>query len=236
MTKVNLLTATLYMFCVFAAFAQSPARRIIEVYSFMVVDGPGDKEQAANDLTNKIRRFSGKVLSDCPDLSLHPNLINVGKLEVRKLGDPTGSFEDMVDIWRKVNSVLEIISGTLSTKKDSTKMDSDVYLGDLKDSLKSETLTIHTEMTGSNLGPLQDLHCALALYALAMDLKHRYPLAKDAKEKKIYIAIISRYLGQVPLYFPPHKADSNEIDENQKELSQAVQQEMNWCKEEAGKL
>jgi hypothetical protein len=111
-----------------------------------------------------------------------------------------------------------------------------VYLGDLKGSLQQDTLTVHTEMTGRYLGPVEDLHCAVVLYALAMDLKQNYPLVKDVQEKKAYIAVITRYLTQVPLYFPTIKADVNQINQSKSELSKAVQQELKWCEEEAGKM
>jgi hypothetical protein len=242
MTKAAVLTIALYICFVIGVSAESSGRWFIEVYDFSVEVQGIDKEEAANVLTNKIKRFSEQVVAQCSDLS--KDLVNVDRLAVEKKGKPFTSFRPMAEFWHKDVLVLEIIDGSIakyfSKVSSATTMLSDVHLFDLKGSLKEPTVTICTEMTGANLGPVGDLHCAVALYALAMDLKLRYLSVKDAKEKQSYISIINRYLGKIPEYLPQPKDAPNEMDKRQEELAnqllEAAQQELKWCKEEDGKL
>jgi hypothetical protein len=140
----------------------------------------------------ELERFSESVLSHWPDLSTDGDLLTVGNLKVEKKGESFAEFDELAAYWRGSPLALEFIEGEIFAREDPAVMMSNVYLFDLKESLGNGVVTIRTEMTGSNFGPLEDFHCSLVLYALAMDLKHRYPSAKDTKEKKKYIAIISQ--------------------------------------------
>jgi hypothetical protein len=218
--------------------AEFPGRWVIEVYDFSVDVATADKEEGANILATKIKRLSEQVSPQCADLS--SILVNVDKLEVQKRGKPFLSFAQMDKFWHKDDTILEIIDGNMLAKKDPSEMWSDVHLFDLKGSLGEATITIPTEMTGPNFEPLGDLHCAVALYALAMDLKLRYASLTDSKAKKLYIQIISRYLSQIPRYLPPPKPAPSELEKRQEEESntlwKAAQKELDWCKSEDGKI
>jgi hypothetical protein len=222
-----------------AASAQSQGRRVIELCDFLVDPPTADKDEPMKVLTRKITRLSERVLTDCSVDLFKDQLLNVGKLEVQK-SDRFSGFMEMADFWHKNTLVLEIIDGNISTKKDPSMMWSDVHLFGLKGSLKEATITIPTEMTGPNLGSVEDLHCAVALYALAMDLKLRYPSLTDNKEKRRYIAIISLYLAKIPGYLPPSAANANELPKDQEQLSnelrEAAVKELDWCKKERGNL
>jgi hypothetical protein len=216
-------------------------RRVIELCDFLVDGPPEDKDGPLNFLTRKIHRLSERVLGDCSeDISkgqLSKELLNVGYLEVQK-SDRFPGYKKMADFWHTNTSVLEIIEGNILTKKDPNEMSSDVHLFGLKGSLKEATITIPTEMTAANLASIEDLHCAVALYALAMDLKQRYASLTDNKEKQRYIPIIMRYLGKVGTYLPQTVANANQLqigqEELAKELWEAAQKEAGWCKMEGG--
>jgi hypothetical protein len=111
--------------------------------------------------------LSEQVAADCSDLP--KELVNVDKLEIDKTGKDSTGFKAIVENWNQDDLVLEIIDGFFLPKSNTTEMVSHVHLFDPKGSLKNPTLTIRTEMTASNYGGVRNLHCAVALYALAMD-------------------------------------------------------------------
>jgi S1-C subfamily serine protease len=219
-------------------------RRMIEVCDFSADVLTADKDEPLKILTRKITRLSERVLADCSeDLSkdnLSKDLLNVGKLEVQKSDKHFSGFGKMADFWHNETLVLEIIDGNIVAKKEPSEMWSDVHLFGLKGSLKDATITIPTEMTGPNLGSVEDLHCAVALYALAMDLKLRYPSLTDDKQKRRYITIISLYLAKIRGYLPSAVTYANQLQRDQQKLSnelwQAAEKELSWCKEEDAKL
>jgi hypothetical protein len=236
MNSLVLLTAILCVSLRLTAGAQDQGRWVIEVCEFSVV-GTADKETPAKILTRKITRLSERVLADCSNLS--NDLVNVAKLEIQKR-DQFPGFTQMADFWKNDHLVLEIIEGSIEAKTDPIEMWSDVHLFDLKGSLKEATITIPTEMTGPNLGAVEDLHCAVALYALAMDLKLRYHALMDPKMKRSYIKIIGLYLSEIRGYLPPSEANGSLLRKKQEELSKeisaATDTELIWCKEENSKL
>ena len=121
------------------------------------------------------------------------------------------SGDGLVQFWNNP-PVLEVLGGTLYAKATPTTMESLVYLGDLQGSLKSKAITISFEVKPKDYDSFRAVHCALALYALAMDAKARHA-SKN---------VINDLLAEARGLLPETAANTDEI---QQELLKAVKQE-----------
>ena len=181
------------------------ARFSIEVFKY-ALDGPGDAEEPVKILTTRFERFKQEGLPDHSELSSILKDLKV----VKESGDyPSG--DDLADFWNRP-PVLEVLGGTLYTKNTPTMMESLVYLGELRGSLKSKAITISFEVKPKDYFSFRSVHCALALYALAMDANARHV------QKNVINDLLSEARGLLP-------ETAANADETRRELLNAVEQE-----------
>jgi len=188
------------------AVSQSlPARFSIEVFKY-ALDGPGDAMEPVRILTTRFERFKQEAPSDHPELSA---ILRALKVVPEPSDYPSG--DGLVQFWNNP-PVLEILGGTLYTKATPTTMESLVYLGDLRGSLKSKAITISFEVKPKDYDSFRAAHCALASYALAMEAKARHA------SKNVINDLLAEARGLLP-------ETAANAEETQQELLKAVEQE-----------
>jgi hypothetical protein len=139
-----------------------PCRCVVKVFKY-ASDQPESVDQPDDMIGIRIGTMAESVFSANPSLSALANLKVIG------VKDPYPStIRDRAQFWNTAKEVLVFLNGELHYHQNPPKIVSNVYLGGDKGILVNPMITIQTEVTWEgNLG--YDLHCAVTLYALAMD-------------------------------------------------------------------
>lgn len=90
---------------------------------------------------------------------------------VRRTDDVPNNIGDLHQYWQGTQA-LEILSGIVDT--DAGTVISNIYIGDLQGSLKSEMINIQMEIAPDEFRSFRDMHSLLTLYALAVDARARH--------------------------------------------------------------
>lgn len=210
--KAWLVTIVVYCWIVASASAQVPFRFQIEIFPY-AVDGAGDPKLPFHHLKPIVARLAQRLSSR----SDHPKDLSVLRaLDVVSNDSeyPSGSVLDT--LWRS-SHCLQILGGTVFAKSSPTILESLVYLGDLKGSIPETTLTIRTELTAEQYENFHDLFCALTLYLLAIEARIQGGGPSD----------VLFYLAQAESALPNSVNSSEVINSAAKELSDAIQADIN---------
>lgn len=161
---VALLTAMLAVVAPTAGAAQpaTPSRVIL----MFIVKPPAD--EARRDVLSWIQTFKNNVRSLLADLQGRP-----GSTPAIKIVVSTEDVDDVVDADILKNSFgrqpsLQILSTVASYSAPSTRVDNDIYLGDLKGSMADPFIHISTEIQPAQYKQTREALAAVTLYAYAM--------------------------------------------------------------------
>jgi hypothetical protein len=190
MNRVAVIVSLLSLCCVGAVIAQSSERYLVEVFEY-ASDEPEKATGPVTWLASQINRAAERAHDN------HPELNVLAKLSVQEIKDPyPASIEERANFWRDSTAVLLFFNGEMYFAEKPPKIVSNAYLGEDKGVFRGPMITVRSEMTAKSNAIFNNLHCALTLYALAMDASRMHA---NGTVIEGYLEEVTRIVGSSPV-------------------------------------
>ena len=217
--KTLILATALFNACLISVgTGQSSQRTLIEVFDYSS-DNPGNVDEPVKLLQSRIERLAEQTFKD------HPNLETLQDLRVEGNPDPyPATIRTRADYWKNSTKVLAFLNGEIRHSEGSTKIVSNIYLGEDKGSLQGPMITVRTDWTIEKYSFFHDLHCAATLYALAI----------EAVRSQADRGVVSQYLAETKSLLGESVSMPSAFESIRNDLLQAVTNQLMLLKQQGG--